>query len=198
MAELNSVPVWIPGPPDDEHVHMGELFISGMKTHGQCSQLSPREQKIGSQGDGEIQMAPLNTNNPLFRRTVTKIDFPNRTAGTREIGHLSRMPDPELNPASDLNEKEQIPCLNKHSLHYLIKDKSDLQLELFPLSDIRVILSHITVTDAGVEYRFLLVDPICIIGQVPLIRISQDVRIPASDSTNVQRMDYVIRGEAVS
>lgn len=71
-------------------------------------------------------------------------------------------------------------------------------MKAFPPFDIRVIIFHITVTGTGVVYRPLLVGPTCKIEPVHLSGISWDVRIQAFDSTNAQRMDYIIRGEAGS
>jgi len=98
---------------EEDYVHAGETRASELKANGQSRIRARFRRKNGSLMDCEIQIASLNTKNPLYSRMITITDITKRLALTRELEHLSKMPHLELNPVIEVNERVEIRYFTK-------------------------------------------------------------------------------------
>lgn len=180
---------------DDEYEQTGEQFFSELRSHGQSSLRTRLVRKSGSHMDCEIQMATLNTRNPLFSRMVTFTDTTKRLAITRELEHLSRMPHLELNPVVEVNMQGHITYFNEAAIDMLVQYGNDDGLEAFLPPDIEEILSRIPKADTRHLYRTVRIGEMSLILHITLSGTFRIARISAFDTGDATRIEAFVKGE---
>lgn len=196
VEELIGMPVRKLYETDDEYDHAGEHIFSDLKMNGQSRIHTRLVRKSGPAIDCEIQMATLNTKNPLFSRMVTITDVTKRLAISRELEHLSRMPHLELNPVLEVNEQGQIVYFNEVAIEVMIRHGDGKGLEAFLPPDIREILSRIPEADGCCVYRTIRIGSHTMILHVISSSTYRIARISAFDTNDAKRMDNLICGKS--
>lgn len=196
VEELIGMPVRKLYETDDEYDHAGEHIFSDLKMNGQSRIHTRLVRKSGPAIDCEIQMATLNTKNPLFSRMVTITDVTKRLAISRELEHLSRMPHLELNPVLEVNEQGQIVYFNEVAIEVMIRHGDGKGLEAFLPPDIREILSRIPEADGCCVYRTIRIGSHTMILHVIISSTYRIARISAFDTNDAKRMDNLICGKS--
>ena len=179
---------------EEDYQHTGEQIFSDLKDHGQSSIGTRLVRKSGAPMDCRIQMATLNTKNPLFSRMVTITDITRRLAITRELEHLSRMPHLELNPVVEVDKSGQITYFNEAAIDLLVKYGNGAGLEAFLPPDIEEILCRLPKSDARTLYRTARVGSASLILHITISRTYQIARISAFDTLDAQRVDTFVSG----
>jgi len=195
-AELIGMPARKIYETDDEYKQTGEQIFSELKSHGQSSLRTRLVRKSGSHLDCEIQMATLNTRNPLFSRMVTFTDITKRLAITRELEHLSQMPHLELNPVVEVNMQGHITYFNEAAIDMLVRHGNDEGLEAFLPPDMDEILARIPLGDARSLYRTIRIGPVSLILHITLSGPYRIARIAAFDTKDAKRVDAFVQGPA--
>lgn len=196
VEELIGMPVRKLYETDDEYDHAGEHIFSDLKMNGQSRIHTRLVRKSGPAIDCEIQMATLNTKNPLFSRMVTITDVTKRLAISRELEHLSRMPHLELNPVIEVNDQGQIVYFNEVAIEVMIRHGDGKGLEAFLPPDIREILSRIPEADGCCVYRTIRIGSHTMILHVIISSTYRIARISAFDTNDAKRMDNLICGKS--
>lgn len=196
VEELIGMPARKIYETDDEYNHAGEHIFSDLKVIGQSKIHTRLVRKNGPAIDCEVQMATLNTKNPLFSRMVTITDVTKRLAISRELEHLSRMPHLELNPVIEVNEQGQIVYFNEVAIEVMIRDGNGKGLEAFLPPDIREILSRIPEADGCCVYRTISIGSHTMILHVIISSTYRIARISAFDTNDAKRMDNLICGKS--
>ena len=196
VEELIGMPARKIYETDDEYNHAGEHIFSDLKVIGQSKIHTRLVRKNGPAIDCEIQMATLNTKNPLFSRMVTITDVTKRLAISRELEHLSRMPHLELNPVIEVNEQGQIVYFNEVAIEVMIRDGNGKGLEAFLPPDIREIVSRIPEADGCCVYRTIRIGSHTMILHVIISSTYRIARISAFDTNDAKRMDNLICGKS--
>ncbi len=189
VSELIGMPVRQLYATDEAYSHAGEIIFSDLRATGESSLQTQLVRKDGTQMDGEVHMATLNTKNPLFSRMVTIADVTKRLAITRGIEHLSRMPHLELNPVIEVTEKGQIAYFNEAAIDFLIRQGNGVQLESFLPQDIKTILSAIPPSGTRVEDRAIRVGSVPMMAHITLSGRYRVARISAFDAREAKQMD---------
>jgi PAS domain-containing protein len=182
---------------EDDYVHAGEHIFSDLKVTGQSKIHTRLVRKNGTPIDCEIQMATLNTKNPLFSRMVTITDVTKRLAINRELEHLSRMPHLELNPVIEVNEEGQIVYFNEVAIDILIREGNGTGLEAFLPPDIGEILSQIPKADGCCVYRTIRIGTLSLMLHIILSSTYRIARISAFDTNDAKRIDDLICGNTI-
>jgi len=194
VDELIGMPVRKLYETEEEYVHTGEHIFSDLKVRGQSKIHTRLVRKNGSPIDCEIQMATLNTKNPLFSRMVTITDVTKRLAISRELEHLSRMPHLELSPVIEVNEQGQIVYFNEVAIDVLIRQGNGMGLEAFLPPDIGEILSQIPQADGCCLYRSIQIGSLSLVLHIILSSTYRIARISAFDTNDAKRIDDLICG----
>lgn len=193
-SELIGMPARKLYETDDEYEETGEQIFSELRSYGQTSLRTRLVRKSGSHLDCEIQMATLNTRNPLFSRMVTFTDITKRLAITRELEHLSRMPHLELNPVLEVNKSGLITYFNEAAIDVLVRYGNGAGLEAFLPPDIEEILIRIQKSDTRTLYRTVRIGSACLILHITISRTYQIARISAFNTRDAQRVDTFVSG----
>ncbi|HEX3002173.1 MAG TPA: response regulator [Methanoregula sp.] len=179
---------------EEEYQHTGEQIFSDLKDHGQSSISTRLVRKSGAPLDCRIQMATLNTKNPLFSRMVTITDITGRLAITRGLEHLSRMPHLELNPVVEVDKSGLITYFNEAAIDLLVKHGNGAGLDAFLPPDIAEILLRIPKSDAHTLYRTARVGSVSLILHITISRTYQIARISAFNTMDARRVDTFVSG----
>lgn len=193
-AELIGMPVRKLYKTDEEYQQTGEQIFSDLRVCGQSSFHTRLVRKSGAPMDSRVQMATLNTKNPLFSRMVTITDITKRLAITRELEHLARMPHLELNPVVEVDRSGQITYFNEAAIDLLVKHGNGAGIEAFLPPDIEEILCRIPKSDARTLYRTVRVGTASLILHITISRTYQIARISAFDTLDAQRVDTFVNG----
>jgi PAS domain S-box-containing protein len=166
--ELMSLPVRNLYETEEDYREAGDHISSNLKSDGQSRMRARLRKKDGSLMDCEVQMASLNTKNPLYSRMVTFTDITKQLAISREMEHLSAIPHLELNPVIEVNEKGQIAYFNEASIDIIIRYGNGKGLEAFFPPDLADILTRIPKADTHCISRTIQVGPVSMIEHITL------------------------------
>jgi PAS domain S-box-containing protein len=194
ISDLIGMPVRKLYETDDEYQNAGEKIFSELRVHGQSNLRTRLVRRSGSHMDCEIQMATLNTKNPLFSRMVTFTDITKRLAITRELEHLSQMPHLELNPVIEVNRKGLITYFNEAAIDLLVRSGNGIGLEAFLPPDMEEILTRIPHAGAHTLYRTVRVGAASLILHITISGTYQIARISAFDTQEARRIDTIVSG----
>lgn len=185
--ELIGMPVQKTYENENDYLHAGDQISSELSEHGQSRIRARLRKKNGSLIDCEVQMASINTKNPLYSRMVTITDITKRLAITREMEHLSRMPHLELNPVIEVNDKGQITYFNDMAIDVLIRHGTGEGLEAFLPGDLANILSRIQNADTQSMYRTIRIGPVSMNLHITISGAYRVARISVFDTNDKKR-----------
>lgn len=193
-GEMIGMPVRNLYGTEEDYIHAGNQISSELKVNGQSRIRARLMRKNGSLMDCEVQMASLNTKNPLYSRMVTITDITKRLAITREMEHLSKMPHLELNPVIEVNDRGQITYFNDVAIDVLIRHGKGEGLEAFLPQDLNEILALIPKADAQCICRTIQIGSASMIEHITLSGNYKIARISAFDTNEAQRVDSFVSG----
>lgn len=196
VSDLIGMPVRKLYETEDEYQHAGEHIFSELRVHGQSSLRTRLVKKSGTHMDCEMQMATLNTSNPLFSRMVTFTDITKRLAITRELEQLSQMPHLELNPVLEVNMQGRITYFNEAAIDMLVRCGSTGGIETFLPPDMDEILARIPRGDARSLYRTIRIGSESLILHITLSGPYRIARIAAFDTKDAKKVDAFVQGPA--
>ncbi len=192
--DLISMPVRNLYDTEKDYLQAGDHIFSELKVTGQSRIQTRLRRKNGSLMDCEIQMASLNTKNPLYTRMVTFTDITKRLAISREMEHLSAMPHLELNPVIEVNDRGQITYFNEAAIDVLIRHGKGERLEAFLPQDITGILSRVPEGERQCITRTIQIGNVSMIEHITLSSAYKVARIAVFDVSEAKCVDDIISG----
>lgn len=193
-AELLGMPARNLYATEEDFIRAGDHIAAELNQNGQSKIRVKLQRKNGSLMDCEVQMASLNTKNPLYSRMVTFTDITKRLAITREMEHLSRMPHLELNPVLEVNGQGRITYFNENAIEILIRHGNGAGLEAFIPDDMNDILRMLPEGDIRCFSRTVQIGSATFLEYITLSGSYNIARISACETNEAKRIDDFISG----
>jgi PAS domain S-box-containing protein len=140
--ELLGMPVRNLYGSEEDFVSAGERIAAELNRNGQSKIRVRLKRKNGSMMDCEAQMACLSTKNPLYSRMVTFTDITRQLTLTREMEHLSGMPDTNPGAVLEVNDQGIVTFFNNAAIDLLVQHGSSRGLEVFVPQNTQEILKE--------------------------------------------------------